>query len=391
MISDDAPDSITILGSTGSIGCNTVKVISESDKKYSVTALTANSNVELLAKQAKELRAKYAVIADESLYGDLKRLLAGSDIQALAGFGEVANAASIKTDIVMSAIVGVAGLVPTMEAIKQGSKIALANKECLVCAGGIMTDAVKQYKASLIPVDSEHNAIYQVFDFDNPQNVSKIILTASGGPFRTYTKEQMTSVTPQQALAHPNWDMGSKISVDSATMMNKGLEVIEAYYLFPVEKEQIDVVIHPESIIHSMVEYHDGSVLAQLGTPDMCTPIGVALAWPQRLKINTQKLDLTKIGSLTFEELDNNRFEAVKLAKQALQEGSMMQIAYNCANEVAVEQFLNGNIGFNDIVRVTKSIMDSVKSGSLQNIDDVLLVVDEINKKTTSLTSKIVA
>lgn len=391
MISDDAPESITILGSTGSIGCNTVRVISESDKKYSVTALTANSNVDLLAKQARELRAKYAVIADESLYGDLKRLLAGSDIKALAGFGEIANAASIKADIVMSAIVGVAGLVPTMEAIKQGSKIALANKECLVCAGGIMTDAVKQYKASLIPVDSEHNAIYQVFDFDNPQNVSKIILTASGGPFRTYTKEQMTSVTPQQALAHPNWDMGSKISVDSATMMNKGLEVIEAYYLFPVEKEQIDVVIHPESIIHSMVEYHDGSVLAQLGTPDMCTPIGVALAWPQRLKINTQKLDLTKIGSLTFEEVDNKRFEAVKLAKQALQEGSMMQIAYNCANEVAVEQFLKGNIGFNDIVSVIKSIMDSVKSGSLQNIDDVLLVVDEINKKTTSLTSKIVA
>ncbi|PIR39107.1 MAG: 1-deoxy-D-xylulose-5-phosphate reductoisomerase [Alphaproteobacteria bacterium CG11_big_fil_rev_8_21_14_0_20_39_49] len=391
MISDDAPESITILGSTGSIGCNTVRVISESDKKYSVTALTANSNVELLAKQARELRAKYAVIADESLYGDLKRLLAGSDIKALAGFGEIANAASIKADIVMSAIVGVAGLVPTMEAIKQGSKIALANKECLVCAGGIMTDAVKQYKASLIPVDSEHNAIYQVFDFDNPQNVSKIILTASGGPFRTYTKEQMTSVTPQQALAHPNWDMGSKISVDSATMMNKGLEVIEAYYLFPVEKEQIDVVIHPESIIHSMVEYHDGSVLAQLGAPDMCTPIGVALAWPQRLKINTQKLDLTKIGSLTFEEVDNKRFEAVKLAKQALQEGSMMQIAYNCANEVAVEQFLKGNIGFNDIVSVIKSIMDSVKSGSLQNIDDVLLVVDEINKKTTSLTSKIVA
>ncbi len=391
MISDDATEAITILGSTGSIGCNTVKVITESDKKYSVIALTANSNVELLAKQAKELNAKYAVIADESLYGDLKSLLCGSDTKALAGYNEVANIASVKADIVMSAIVGVAGLVPTIAAIKQGAKIALANKECLVCAGNIMTDAVKKYNASLIPVDSEHNAIYQVFDFQNPASVSKIILTASGGPFRTYTKEQMASVTPEQAVAHPNWDMGHKISVDSETMMNKGLEVIEAYYLFPVNVEQIDVVIHPESIIHSMVEYKDGSVLAQLGTPDMCTPISFAMAWPERISMNTQRLDLTKIKNLTFEEVDNSRFESIRLAKQALQDGSSMQIAFNCANEVAVEQFLKGNIGFNDIISVIKSIMDSTKSDSLQNIEDVLLVVEEVSKKAMSITSKIVA
>ena len=387
----DATNTITILGSTGSIGRNTIKVISQSDKKYSVIALTANSNVQLLAKQAVELKAKYAVIADESLYEDLKNLLSGSNTQPLAGSDEVAKIASVKADIVMSAIVGVAGLIPTIEAITQGSKIALANKECLVCAGNIMTDAVKKYNASLIPVDSEHNAIYQVFDFENPSSVSKIILTASGGPFRTLSKEQMALVTPEQAVAHPNWDMGNKISVDSATMMNKGLEVIEAFYLFPIDVEQIDVVIHPESIIHSMVEYYDGAVLAQLGTPDMCTPISVAMSWPERIKINTEKLDLTKIKNLTFEEVDNNKFESVKLAKQALAEWNVMQIAFNCANELAVEQFLKGKIGFNDIISVIKSIMDSMKSDSLQNIDDVLLVVDDVNKKAISATSKIVA
>jgi 1-deoxy-D-xylulose-5-phosphate reductoisomerase len=391
MICSEKGETITILGSTGSIGCNTVKVISQCDKKYSVYALTANSNVKLLAKQARELKAKYAVIVDESLYGQLKDLLSGTDTKAMSGSKEVVNVASIKVDVVMSAIVGVAGLLPTMEAIKQGGKIALANKECLVCAGEIIIDAVKKYGANLIPVDSEHNAIHQVFDFKNNENVSKIILTASGGPFRTYTKEQMASATPKQALAHPNWDMGSKISIDSATMMNKGLEIIEAYYLFPIKKEQIDVVVHPESIIHSMVEYNDGSVLAQLGTPDMCTPISVALSWPNRINVKTNRLSLTEVGSLTFEDVDEDKFESIKLAKHALNEGGVAQLAFNCANEVAVEQFLKGNIGFNDIVKVIKSIMDSLQSGSLHGIDDVLLMVSDISKRTASITTKIVA
>ena len=391
MISEENCKTISILGSTGSIGCNTIKVISQSSTNYRVEAITANSNVQLLASQAKELNAGYAVIADENLYEELKKELSGTGIKALAGQSEVVNAASIDVDIVMSSIVGVAGLLPTMQAIKQGKRVALANKECLVCAGSVMMEAVKKYGSTLIPVDSEHSAIFQVFDFERPENVSKITLTASGGPFRTYTKEQMSSVTPSQAVTHPNWSMGSKISVDSATMMNKGLEVIEAYHLFPVSKEQIDIIVHPESIIHSMVEYNDGSVLAQLGTPDMCTPISVALSWPQRVEIDSQKLNLAKTGSLTFEPVDTDKFESIKLARDAMNQGGVMPAILNTANEVAVEQFLKGNISFNDIVGVIKSIMDSSKCDSLHSIDDVLSVVDETMKKTISLTDKIVA
>jgi 1-deoxy-D-xylulose-5-phosphate reductoisomerase len=390
MISQENAKTITILGSTGSIGCNTVKVISESMQKYSVVALTANNNVKLLAKQAIKLNAKVAVIADESLYLELKYELVGTGIDPLAGEQAVADAASIKADILMSAIVGVAGLVPTMTAIKQGARVALANKECLVCAGEIMTDAVKKYGATLIPVDSEHNAIFQVFDFERPENVSKIILTASGGAFRNFSKEQMQNVTLAQALAHPNWSMGDKISIDSATMMNKGLEIIEAYHLFPVDKNQIDVVVHPESIVHSMVEYNDGSVLAQMGTPDMCTPISVALSWPDRTKINTQKLDLIKTGSLTFEAVDEEKFVAIKLARQAMQQAGSMPTVLNTANEVAVGQFLKGNIGFNDIISTIKSIMDSSSCASLHTVEDVLFVSDEIGKKTLECLSKII-
>ncbi|MCE3233425.1 MAG: dxr [Rickettsiaceae bacterium] len=359
---------ITILGSTGSIGCNTVKVINQSNG-YSVVALTAKSNVQLLAKQARELKAKVAVIEDESLLGDLKAELSGSNVKPMAGGKAVIEAAERQSDIVMSAIVGAAGLLPTMAAVKRGSRVALANKECLVCAGDLMMNEVKKSGGELIPVDSEHSAIFQIFDFKQPELVSKIVLTASGGPFRTFTREQMAKVTPKEAVNHPNWSMGSKISVDSATMMNKGIEV----------------VVHPESIVHSMVEYHDGSVLAQLGTPDMCTPISVALSWPSRIALSGERLDLVKLGKLTFEAVDNERFPAIGLARAALAAGGAMPAVFNTANEVAVAAFLKGQIGFLDIAGVVAEVMEATNSGAVSSIEEVMGVIAEASAKTQGL------
>jgi 1-deoxy-D-xylulose-5-phosphate reductoisomerase len=380
MINSDSGESITILGSTGSIGCSTIQVISKSQKSYNVIALTANRNVSLLAEQAKSLNAKIAVIADESLYQDLKDALFGSNVEARAGQSEVVNAASVKVDIVMSSIVGVAGLLPTMSAIKTGTKVALANKECLVCAGDIMTDAVKKYGSLLIPVDSEHNAIFQIFDYNNINNIEKIILTASGGPFREFSKEQMRDVKVKQALTHPNWSMGNKITIDSATMMNKGLEIIEAYHLFPIDKKQIAVVVHPESIVHSFVEYKDGSVLAQLGSPDMRTPIAVALGWPERMSLGGNKLDITKEKKLTFYEADEDIFESLALAKEALTAGGSMPAVLNSANEVAVAAFLAEKIGFLDIPLLVKNVMYNMGRKDIYDIDDVIACVDEASK-----------
>ena len=279
-----AHKSVSVLGSTGSVGCNTIDLIERSPDRFSVKALTANHNVTLLADQARRLRATLAVVADETLYGLLKEALAGSGIEVAAGRQAIIEAAELDSDFVMAAIVGAAGLAPTLAAIRRGTAVGLANKECLVSAGDLFMREVNDHGAQLLPVDSEHNAIYQVFDFDNIDNVEKIILTASGGPFRTWTKEQMEHATPEQAVAHPNWSMGAKISVDSATMMNKGLELIEAHHLFPVGVDQIDILIHPQSVIHSMVGYIDGSVLAQMGAPDMRTPIAYTLAWPARVR-----------------------------------------------------------------------------------------------------------
>lgn len=368
---------ITILGSTGSIGCNTVKVIKNSPEKYKVKAITANSNVGLLAKQAIELDVEMAVIADEALYQELKNLLSGTKIKVAAGKQGLVEAAKTDSDIVMSAIVGSAGLMPTMAAIERGARVALANKECLVCAGELMMAKVKKCGAELIPVDSEHSAIWQVFDFNRPENVDRIILTASGGPFRMFSKEEMRNVTPEQAVNHPNWSMGNKISVDSATMMNKGLEIIEAYYLFPVKAEQIDVLVHPESVIHSMVEYKDGSVLAQMGTADMCTPISVALCWPDRMKLASKKLDLAAIGSLTFAEVDYDRFPAVRMAKEAMLAGGTAPLMLNTANEVAVDAFLKGRIGFLDIARLVEEVMTKFPSSAQENIEDILGCLEE--------------
>lgn len=385
IVANGAAETITILGSTGSIGCNAIKVITHSTRPYRVEAITARSSVELLARQARQLQAKLAVIADESLYFQLKEALSGSGIEVQAGENAVVEAAAQPADIVMSAIVGAAGLLPTMAAIRQGTRIALANKECLVCAGELMMQAVAEHGATLIPVDSEHNAIFQVFNKEQCEAVSKIILTASGGPFRNHSLEQMKSVTPEQAVTHPNWNMGAKISVDSATMMNKGLEVIEAYHLFPVRHDQIDVVVHPESIIHSMVEYVDGSVLAQMGTPDMCTPIAVALAWPQRIALEGQKLDLLRLGRCTFEAVDETRFAALPLAHEALREGGSMPAVFNTANEVAVAAFLAGKIGFLDIVPLVRKVMETMECKPLTSLEGVVEVLTDAHKKATAL------
>ena len=327
------PRSVSILGSTGSIGCNTVDLLARNPDAFSVEALTGNRNVKLLAKQAQQLGAKLAVVADESLYGELKDLLSGSTIEAAAGDRAVAEAAARPSDIVVAAIVGTAGLKPTLEATRRGALVALANKETLVSAGSIMTEAVKNGGATLIPVDSEHSAIFQVFDFKRSESVSKITLTASGGPFREKSLAEMQVMTPDQAVAHPNWDMGAKISIDSATMMNKGLEMVEAFHLFPVTSDEIEVLVHPQSVIHSMVSYVDGSVLAQLGTPDMRTPIAYALAWPARMAAPSKTLSLADIGTLTFEAPDLVRFPALRLARESLEAGGSAPTTLNAANE----------------------------------------------------------
>jgi len=369
---EPAPRTVTILGSTGSVGCNTVDLILVRPDLYEVDAVTGNKNVALLAEQARSLGAKLAVTADPLSYVALKDALAGSGIEVAAGQQALIDAASRPTDWLMASIVGAAGLEPTWAAARRGAVIGLANKECLVCAGQLLMAEVSRCGATIVPVDSEHSAIFQVFDFDAADSVEKIILTASGGPFRCFSTEQLDSVTPEQAVAHPNWSMGAKISVDSATMMNKGLELIEAYHLFPVEASQIEIVVHPQSVIHSLVSYVDGSVLAQLGAPDMRTPISFALAWPGRMKTPASRLNLAEVGQLSFEKPDENRFKALRLAREALEAGGAATAVLNAANEVAVHSFLAGEIPFLDIVRVVDGCLE--KSGGLQalSLSDVM-------------------
>jgi len=368
------PRHITILGSTGSIGCNTLDLVARNPDGYVVEALTAHSNVKLLIEQALRFRPRMAVIADARLYDQLKAGLAGTNIAVGAGRSALMEAADMPADWVMAAIVGAAGLEPTLTAARRGATVGLANKECLVCAGDIMLAQVAQSGATLLPVDSEHSAIFQVFDFDNAQAVDRIILTASGGPFLGFSRAQMADVTPAQAVAHPNWDMGAKISVDSATMMNKGLELIEAYHLFPVPEQRIDILVHPQSVIHSMVAYSDGSVLAQMGVPDMRTPIAYALAWPQREGSPAARLDLAKIGSLTFEAPDQKRFPALRLAREALQAGRGAPTVLNAANEVAVQGFLEGRISFLDITLVVEHALEALPAPAVDTLDAVIEV-----------------
>ena len=377
---DTAPRRVTILGSTGSVGTNTVDLIERSPDRFVVEALTANRNVEGLVCQALKLRPRIAVVADPTCYAELKLALSGSGIEAAAGVEAVNDAAARPSDWVMASIVGTAGLVPTLKAVERGAIVGLANKECLVSAGDLMMAEIRRCGATLIPVDSEHCAIFQIFDFDDPGKVSRIILTASGGPFRQFTLAQMADVTPEQAVNHPNWDMGAKISVDSATMMNKGLELIEAYHLFDTSEEKIDILVHPQSVIHSMVDYVDGSVLAQLGTPDMQTPISYALGWPKRLETPGVRLKLEEIGSLTFERPDPIRFPALRLARECLKTGGSAPTILNAANEIAVEGFLGGKAGFLDIVKIVELTLEKISATNIKTLEDVLSVDAEARK-----------
>ncbi|MCF8504519.1 MAG: 1-deoxy-D-xylulose-5-phosphate reductoisomerase [Caulobacter sp.] len=340
---------VVVLGSTGSIGVSTLDLFDKSGAEVEILALTAGRNVELLARQALRWRPMLVVIEDESKLGELRERLSGSGLQAAGGAKAIEDAAAMGADWVMSAIVGAAGLAPTLAAARKGSVIALANKESLVCAGPALLEASRLAGGRVIPVDSEHSAIFQVLQPDCIHRVARLILTASGGPFRTWTRAQMGEATPEQAVAHPNWSMGAKISIDSATMMNKGLEMIEASYLFSTPAERIDVLIHPQSVIHSMVEYEDGSTLAQLGPPDMRAPIACAFAWPDRLPWPAPKLDLAAMGQLTFEAPDAEKFPAIGIARDALNAGGGAPAAMNAANEVAVAAFLDRRIGFLDI------------------------------------------
>jgi 1-deoxy-D-xylulose-5-phosphate reductoisomerase len=362
---------VTILGSTGSVGQNTVDLLLRNPESFEVEGLTANRNPVRLAEQARALRARFAAIADPVRYPALKEALAGTGIETACGAQSIVEAALRPAEWVMAAIVGAAGLAPTWAAIQRGAIIALANKEALVCAGALVMQEVTRCHATLLPVDSEHNAIWQCFDLARVDTIERIILTASGGPFRERDFEDMREVTPQQAVAHPNWSMGAKISVDSATMMNKGLELIEAYHLFQLPLDRVDVVVHPQSIVHGAVVYRDGSVLAQLGSPDMRTPIAYALAWPDRIETPTKRLDLTAIGRLTFEPPDERRFPALRVAREALIRGGGCPTVLNAANETAVHAFLEGRIGFLEIVETVERTLDQLPGGKLESLDDV--------------------
>jgi 1-deoxy-D-xylulose-5-phosphate reductoisomerase len=355
--SHDTPRRVTIVGSTGSVGQSTADLIARDPESYRVEALVAGNSVEALADQARRLKAKTAVVANPQRYRALKDALIGTSIEAAAGPEAVSEAASRPAEWVMAAIVGFAGLAPTLCAARRGAMVALANKEALVCAGRLLTDAVHGSGGVLLPVDSEHNAIFQVFDTGQRHAVDRLILTASGGPFRSRSLADMAEATPEQALAHPNWDMGAKISIDSATMMNKGLELIEAHLLFGLPSEQIEIVVHPQSVIHSMVAYRDGSVLAQLGTPDMRVPISHALGWPSRIDSPAARLDFATLSPLTFERPDSSRFPSLRLAREALALGGLAPTVLNAANEVAVAAFLGRRIGFLDIARIVEEVL----------------------------------
>lgn len=377
----DEPRRITILGSTGSVGCQTIDLIERNPYRFTVEALTANRNVELLAAQARRLHPAMAVVADPGSYAALKSALSGTGIDVAAGPEALIAAADRPAQLVMAAIVGAAGLPPILAAARRGAMVAFANKECLVCAGSLMLDLVRRHGATLVPVDSEHNAIFQVIDLAGRDQIDRLILTASGGPFRTWDRQAMAGVTPEQAVAHPTWDMGAKISVDSATMMNKGLEIIEAALLFGMAEDKVDVLVHPQSVIHSMVEYADGSVLAQLGTPDMRTPIAYALAWPQRMATPARRLNLAEIGRLEFEPPDEERFPALRLARDALRQGGGAPNVLNAANEIAVHSFLERRIGFLDIERVVGDTLARIPAHSMDSLADVF-AVDELARRT---------
>ncbi|MCL6707433.1 1-deoxy-D-xylulose-5-phosphate reductoisomerase [Pseudomonas sp. R2.Fl] len=384
MYDDAAPRRLTVLGSTGSIGVNTLDVVAHlgGRDRFEIMALTGNGNIELLAEQARATSARLAVTADESQYVALKDALAGSGTEVAAGRSGLTEAAAMDADWVMGAIVGTAGLAPTLTAAARGATIALANKECLVSAGELFVRAVRDGGGRLIPVDSEHSAIFQCLETDQRRALERVILTASGGPFRTYSREQMANVTLQSARAHPNWSMGLKISVGSASMFNKALEMIEAKHLFDVTPEQIEVIVHPQSVVHSMVGYADGSVIAQLGVPDMRTAIGYALTYPARRALPVDRLDFAKIARLDFEAPDEERFPALRLARTALTRGGLQGAIMNAAEETAFDAFVEERIGFLDMADIVERVMDEMTGfAPATSIDDVYAADAEARRR----------
>jgi len=376
---------ISILGATGSIGASTLDLVRRNRDQWRVVSLTANSNAAELGALAREFSAEVAVVADEGCLPALRESLSGTPTRAEAGSAALAEAASRPADVTVAAIVGCAGLAPTMAAIAQGRTVALANKEALVSAGEVMTAAVRASGATLLPVDSEHNAIFQCIAGNDIAHVRWITLTASGGPFRDWPAERLAHATPAEAVKHPNWSMGAKISVDSATMMNKGLEYIEAYHLFPVGTDRLRIIVHPQSIVHSMVEYRDGSTLAQLGPSDMRVPIASALAWPARMDTPCAPLDLAAIGELTFRAPDEERFPATRIAREAAAAGGGVPAVLNAANEIAVAAFLDGKLAFTRIAAQVEHILGSFAPGAPATLDEVIALDAEARARTREL------
>jgi len=356
---------VTILGATGSIGASTVDLIKREPKRYRVEAISARRNAAALAKVAREVGAQFAVVADPAAYGDLKNALAGTGIETAAGEAALLEAAQRPADWVMAAISGSIGLKPALAAIERGATVALANKECLVCAGALFMRRAASAGATVLPVDSEHNAIFQALGAGAREDVKRVILTASGGPFRNWSLDAIRAATPEQALRHPNWSMGPKITVDSASLMNKGLELIEAHHLFALKPDEIDVLVHPQSVVHGLVEFRDGSVVAQLGSPDMRIPIAHCLAWPRRLDGPAPRLDLARVRELTFEAPDLVRFPALALARHALAMGGAAPTVLNAADEIAVGEFIAGRIGFSGITALVEATLDAAAARGL--------------------------
>lgn len=380
--------SVTILGATGSVGRSTLDLIERNRDRFEIVALTARKDIDGLVELARRIRPQRAVIGDDRHFDRLKEALADTGVEAAAGDAAIVEAAGAGADWTMAAIVGTAGLKPVMRALEAGGTVALANKESLVSAGALMTRAAKTSGATLLPVDSEHNAVFQCFDAARPGSIRRIILTASGGPFRSRSLEEMRGVTPAEAVAHPNWSMGAKISVDSATLMNKGLELIEAFHLFPVAAEALEAVIHPQSVIHSLVEYVDGSVLAQLGAPDMRIPIAHTLAWPERMETPCARLDLVQISRLDFAAPDLERFPALGLAHDALAAGGAKPAILNAANEIAVASFLESRLAFLDIASVVSEVLARYEPGAPSSIDAVLEIDREARGVAAEVTGK---
>jgi 1-deoxy-D-xylulose-5-phosphate reductoisomerase len=389
------PRTVTLLGATGSIGSSTADLLRRDREHYAVEAVTARTDAAGLARLARELGARFAAIADPAVYHALKSELAGSGIEAAAGEAAIIEAAQRPADWVMAAITGAASLAPTLAAAERGATVALANKECLVCAGALFMRRAAAKGATVLPVDSEHNAIFQALSAGRREDIRRIVLTASGGPFRTWPLEDIRKVTVEQALKHPTWSMGPKVTIDSATLMNKGLELIEAHHLFALKPDELDVLVHPQSIVHGLVEFRDGSVIAQLGSPDMRIPISHCLAWPIRMATPAPRLDLARVGSLSFEEPDQTRFPALAIARRALAAGGSAPTVLNAANEVAVREFAGGRLGFCGIAGLVEATLDAVQrrgeTAEPQSVEEALAIDHNARRMAAELLPEIAA